>query len=200
MDATVQRVSARTSVLVFPGYNASDRSTVVLRAAVAAGGHEVHGWGMGRNEGPSDRTKAGLVARLTELSERRDQPVALIGWSLGGAYAHWLARSMPELVRSVVTLGSPLNRDGTPPALMMPTTSVYSRNDRIVHWQTSLLDEATARHENIEVRSLHAGLGFDPAVLWVIGDRLRRSPGRWKPFESPVWLRPAFPNSAAIQG
>ena len=75
----------------------------------------------------------------------------------------------------------------------MPTTSVYSRNDRVVHWQRSLIDERAPRHENIEVRSTHFTLGFDPAVMAVIGDRVRRDPDRWKPFRPPPLMGAAFP-------
>jgi pimeloyl-ACP methyl ester carboxylesterase len=37
--------------------------------------------------------------------------VLLVGWSLGGVYARELAREVPEMVRAVVTLGSPFSGD-----------------------------------------------------------------------------------------
>jgi pimeloyl-ACP methyl ester carboxylesterase len=37
--------------------------------------------------------------------------VLLVGWSLGGVYARELAREVPDLVRAVVTLGSPFSGD-----------------------------------------------------------------------------------------
>ena len=37
--------------------------------------------------------------------------VSIVGWSLGGVYARDLALQAPELVRSVITLGSPFAND-----------------------------------------------------------------------------------------
>src|SRR3546814_18705580 len=46
------------------------------------------------------------------ISARHDgRTVSLIGWSLGGAMARALAVGLPEIVRSVITLGSPLGGD-----------------------------------------------------------------------------------------
>lgn len=186
---------SRTRVLVLPGLAASDTSTTVMRSVLKAQGHKAHGWRLGRNEGPTDETVGQLRARLRELAERDGESIALVGWSLGGLYSHWLARSDPTLVRSVITLGSPLARQGPRPSLPVPTTSVYSRNDNVVPWRASVVDDTIFGHENVEVRSPHLGLGFDPAVLHVISDRLRRPVSRWKPFRPPLWMKPAFPTS-----
>ena len=43
----------------------------------------------------------------------------------------------------------------------VPSTSLYSRNDGIVHWQSCLEDEGLNR-ENVEVSSSHTGMGFHP--------------------------------------
>ena len=37
--------------------------------------------------------------------------VSIVGWSLGGVYARDLALQMPDMVRSVITLGSPFVND-----------------------------------------------------------------------------------------
>jgi alpha-beta hydrolase superfamily lysophospholipase len=37
-----------------------------------------------------------------------DEPILLVGWSLGGLYAREFARAEPQCVRAVVTLGSPV--------------------------------------------------------------------------------------------
>lgn len=185
----------RRRVLVLPGYAASDNSTQVIRAALAGRGHRTHGWRLGRNTGPDEATTSGLLARVESLHEREGAPIALVGWSLGGVYAHWIARTHPELVHSVTTLGSPLQKDGRPPKpLSVPVTSVYSRNDRVVPWSASLVDDSAWRHENVEVRAGHLAMGFDPAVLFLIENRIRQDPDRWKPFVAPLSLRLGFPS------
>ena len=45
--------------------------------------------------------------RIAELHDTHGRRVTLIGQSLGGIYARLLARERPELIRQVITLGSP---------------------------------------------------------------------------------------------
>ncbi len=187
-------MTTRTRVLVLPGLAAGDRSTQAIRTSLATRGHHAHGWQLGRNSGPNEQTVPLLIKRLTELFERDREPVALVGWSMGGLYAHWLARAVPHFIHSVTTLGSPLRMQGSPAeVLRVPTTSVYSRRDRIVPWRSSRIDETARRHENVEVRSTHLTLGFDPAVLYLINDRISQVPSDWQPFVAPALLRTAFP-------
>jgi pimeloyl-ACP methyl ester carboxylesterase len=195
-EAATKRIATpfeRVRVLVLPGLAASDRSTIAIRAALTSQGHRVHGWNLGRNPGPTAEITDGLRRRFFDLAERDDEPIALVGWSLGGLYAHRLAEFAPNKVRSVVTMGSPLRGGTGLPALRVPTASIWSRNDGVVSWQRSLVDASAPRHENIEVRSTHFTLGFDPAVLWAVGDRVRRDPDRWKPFRAPALISSAFP-------
>lgn len=183
-----------TRVLVIPGLAASDHSTQLIRSSLALRGHNAQRWRLGRNTGPSEATAAGLADRLKELHQRDGQPVALVGWSLGGLYSHWLAQKTPHLVHSVTTLGSPLGRSGRAPrALSVPVTSVYTRGDRVVPWRNSLLDSTLRRHQNVEVRGTHLTLGVDPAVLYLINDRVEQDPATWQPFRPPRVFRPAFP-------
>lgn len=187
-------MTARARVLVLPGLAAGDRSTQAIRAALVSRGHYAHGWRLGRNSGPDEETIPQLTERLTELFNRDQQPVAIVGWSMGGLYAHWLARAVPEKVHSVTTLGSPLRWQGAAArVLRVPTTSVYTRRDRIVPWRSSLIDGSAHRQENVEVRSTHLTLGFDPAVHYLINDRVGQSPDTWQPFKAPTLLRGAFP-------
>jgi pimeloyl-ACP methyl ester carboxylesterase len=95
-------------VLVIPGFLATDRTTMPLRKALAQDGWRVHGWGLGWNRGVKHDTILRLRERLDDIS---DQPVLLVGWSLGGLFARELARTSPERVRAVVTLGSPFSGD-----------------------------------------------------------------------------------------
>ena len=206
-------------VLVLPGLMADDASTRVLRATLRRLGYRVHGWRLGRNIGPTAACVSGMRDRIADLSDRYGRPLSLVGWSLGGIFARDLARRTPDSVRQVITLGSPFrltrhsqsrasrafdryshlhvqNRSlplepaGQP--LPVPTTSIYSHFDGIVHWQTCL-ETPSARAENIAVIASHLGLGHHPAAIWAIADRLAQPEGTWTPFRPPVFLRPAFP-------
>ena len=64
----------------------------------------------------------------------------------------------------------------------VPLTSIYSRTDGVVAWQCSL-EPAGPLSENIEVMGSHIGLGVNPAVLYVIADRLAQPEGAWHPFD-----------------
>jgi pimeloyl-ACP methyl ester carboxylesterase len=209
-------------VLVLPGLLADDVSTRALRGVLRRLGYDVHGWGLGRNIGPTAACVKGMRALVDHLADKHGKPVSLIGWSLGGIFARDLARRTPDSVRQVVTLGSPfrlarhsqsratkvfdrfshlhvehrtlpLESENTP--LTVPATSIYSHYDGIVHWQTCL-DTPGERCENIAVMASHLGLGHHPASIWAVADRLAQPEGQWKPFRAPMFLRPAFPKPA----
>lgn len=66
--------------------------------------------------------------------------------------------------------------------LVVPSTSIYSRTDGVVAWESSLeLDSDTT--ENIEIESSHCGLGHHPLALYAIADRLAQPEGKWAPFD-----------------
>ena len=182
------------TVLVMPGLGASDLSTGPLRRFLRGLGYDVHGWGLGRNEGPTARMLDGVGQRFLELHGRRGEGVSLVGWSMGGIFARRLARLNPDAVRQVITLGSPyrmLSETGSS-TLRMPTTAVYSRTDGIAPWR-SCFDGFGSQHEAVEVVGSHCGLGHHPAVLHVVADRLAQPQGAWKPFEARGLWRPWFP-------
>ena len=66
-------------------------------------------------------------------------------------------------------------------SLRVPATSVFSRADGVVHW-SSCRHVLRTRRENVEVRGSHLGLGHNPAVLWLLADRLGMAEGVWTPF------------------
>lgn len=196
-------------VLVMPGLGAGDLSTRPLRWYLRDRGYVVHGWGLGTNEGPSARMLDGVGERLTALLERHGQPLSLIGWSMGGIFARELARAAPAAARQVVTLGSPFRLAGggrsglryrhlaawrSPEAaaaaempggggrpIAAPSTSIYTKADGVVPWE-SCLETPGERRQNVEVRGSHIGLGHNPAVLWAVADRLVQAKGTWAPF------------------
>src|SRR3990170_6901687 len=211
-------------VLVLPGLGATDVSTRGLRRVLRRLGYHVHGWRLGRDVGPTAEAVTGMRDRLDELSDRYGQPVSLVGWSLGGIYARDLARRSPDAVRQVITMGSPfrlsrasqsranwlysryshlhvtaadmpLERENAP--LRVPATSIYSRYDGIVAWQACLA-QPSAYSENVAVLGSHLGLGHNPAVIWVVADRLSQPISDWAPFRAPLLLRAAFPEPDQI--
>jgi pimeloyl-ACP methyl ester carboxylesterase len=194
-------------VLVLPGLSASDISTRPLRSYLKAQGYAAHGWKLGLNHGPREGVEAGIDARLAELVGRYERKVSLIGWSLGGVFAREAARRAPELVRQVITLGSPFANEPKasnawrlyeilsgrrvddwpgretmklPPPV--PSTAIYTRTDGIVAWQ-GCREQESPTTQNIEVEGSHSGLGHNPAVLYAIADRLALPEGEWSPFD-----------------
>lgn len=196
-------------VLALPGFLASDLSMAPMRRYLSELGYETHAWRMGRNLGGLGRMREALRARLAEIHAASGRKVSLVGWSLGGVYARDLALQAPDMVRSVITLGSPFANDiratnatrlyelvsgegvddvpGLREAiagdLPVPATSIYSRTDGIVNWRTSLL-RPSATAENIEVHfASHLGIGVNPAALWAVADRLAQAEGQFRHFD-----------------
>jgi pimeloyl-ACP methyl ester carboxylesterase len=172
-------------------------------------GYDSYAWKMGRNVGGVARMRASLRDRLTEIYDATGRKVSVVGWSLGGVYARDLALQAPSMVRSVITLGSPFAndvtatnatrlyealsgepveanselRDAIAGDLPVPATSIYSRTDGIVNWQTCLL-RPSATAENIEVHlASHIGLGVNAAALWALADRLAQAEGEFSQFD-----------------
>ena len=165
--------------LVIPGFIASDRTTMELRRALADAGFRVHPWRHGINWGARADTLEQLK-RAVDLCEH-DQPMLLVGWSLGGLYAREIARAEPECARAVVTLGSPVwgdrrrytnvwklyervaghpvdqppipDSDEKPP---VPTLAIWSRRDGIVGVPAARGTERT-RDKEAEIDSTHMG-------------------------------------------
>jgi len=200
-------------VLVLPGFMASDRSTIPLRTFLRSKGYAVSAWELGRNLGPTPEVMAGLPRHLRSIVQEYGRKVSLVGWSLGGVYARWLARIDPDRVRYVVTLGTPVRRvvettsnasglfdylrpyheEGHPSLdngmpLDVPTTAIHTRSDAIVPWQTCMIDPG-AQSENVRVAGSHSGLGFNPAALYVVADRLALPEGEWLPLRVKRWAR-----------
>ncbi len=200
------------AVMVFPGLSASDASTIPLRHYLQSLNYKPWGWEQGFNFGPRAGVLDEARRNLTRAYESTGRKVSLIGWSLGGVYARELAKELPHMVRSVITLGTPfagshkstnawriyeltsgrkIERESEsydlPAAPTVPTTSIYSRTDGVVAWQASIQapDTANPHTENIEVLASHVGLGVNPSAWWAVADRLAQAEGEWKPFVGP---------------
>ncbi|ANY21342.1 Alpha/beta hydrolase family protein [Tsuneonella dongtanensis] len=208
-------------VLVLPGFLASDSSTGPMRRLLGQLGYDVAGWKLGRNV-RVDNVRVQEMARcVVELNDRTGRKISIVGWSLGGVFARELAKLDPDRVRQVITLGSPIsdNRDhsnarrlfemlnGREPEPMrqgnfrklaeappVPTTSILTKADGVVHWRGSIQHPDTnPQTENIEVFASHIGLGVNPAVMLAIADRLAQPEGEWSPFAARGIASLAFP-------
>ena len=98
-------------VLALPGFLASDLSMAPMRRYLSELGYDAYAWQMGRNTRGLMQMRAGLRDRLSAIHATTGRKVSIIGWSLGGIYARDLALWAPEMVRSVITLGSPFAGD-----------------------------------------------------------------------------------------
>ncbi|MFB9262110.1 esterase/lipase family protein [Bradyrhizobium erythrophlei] len=196
-------------VLALPGFLASDLSMAPMRRYLKELGYDAYAWNMGRNFGGVASRRGALRDLLKRVHDSSGRKVSIVGWSLGGIYARDLALQMPDMVRSIITLGSPFANDiratnatrlyellsgeavddipeiraAIAGDMPVPATSIYSRTDGIVNWRTSLL-RPSATAENIEVHfASHIGLGVNPAALWAVADRLALPEGEFRPFD-----------------
>jgi pimeloyl-ACP methyl ester carboxylesterase len=212
-------------VLVLPGFMADDRTTISLRRHLRRRGYLVRGWQLGRNIGPTTAAIEGMRRTVDDMASSTGRRVSLVGWSLGGMYARELARLLPDAVRQVVSLGSPMRLRSVAQThtdhmydrfrhrhderyrmpgyryvdapLEVPSSSIYTRTDGIVPWRACLQQEGR-RSENIEVRGSHCGLGHNLAAVLAIDDRLAQAEGGWRRFEPPSALRPMYPRPARV--
>lgn len=94
-------------VLLIPGFLVGDATLHPLTSFLREAGHYPHSVGIGHNVDCSERSVARVTAVAEELAQRYARPITLLGHSRGGLFARVLARRRPELVSSVITLGSP---------------------------------------------------------------------------------------------
>ena len=215
-------------VMTLPGFGGADGSTALLRRFIERWGYEAHPWSLGRNMDPGAAREMGAVltfmdevvhtvgARLRQIHRRSGKRVSLVGWSLGGLYARQLAAAYPDLVRQVITLGTPFGdprstiiwpimqrlRDARDPSeadlrawidraqvpIEVPLSVIWSRTDGFVHPSIAVQPDGP-RTENIHVCSSHAGFGVNPLAFYVVADRLAVAEGQWRPFDRSGWRR-----------
>lgn len=197
-------------VLVLPGFMSSDFSTGLLRKFINKSGYTAYGWDLGTNRAEVKYLKL-LLEKVDAIYQKHGEPISLVGWSLGGVYARQLAKNRPEIIRQVITLGSPFqgiqhannvawvynlfsdrervkeqNLDlflDIPKPAPVPTTAIYSKEDGIVPWKLCM-EEEDEIHQNVQVRGSHFGLGVNATVLEIIADRLSYEKHNWVYFEA----------------
>ena len=95
------------SVVLVPGFLASDLSLEELHGWLERLGYRVHSSGLGRDDDCPD-----VLAKLLESVEdtvlAMGRRVALIGHSMGGTLARAAAVRRPDLISQVICLGSPI--------------------------------------------------------------------------------------------
>lgn len=196
-------------VVVIPPFGAGDAFTTVARNYLRTRGYVPHKWAVPEVLGIHQLVSI-AIRRLEEIVDRAGGTrVTLIGHSLGGIYAREIARHSPHHIRQIITVGSPfagdlksnyvwpmyeavtgtrvdsiptsyLERMNEPPPVR--TTAIFSRTDGVAAWWSCVEREEPAA-ENIEVPGSHIGLLHNPAVLYVIADRLAQPEDEWTPFE-----------------
>ncbi len=184
-------------VMVIPGFLCGDPSTYALRRFLSRLGYRSLKWKQGINWGPQPGVRTRLLHRVNEIQRVHKQPVTLVGWSLGGYYARELACIRPDLVREVITLGSPLmqgtlnstavwyafvwlNQRHMPqlhygeldfPQPRVPCLSIYTRDDGIVPWECCVPPRGHAG-DCVQVPGSHIGLIANPEVMRLLATRL----------------------------
>lgn len=176
-------------VMLLPGFGAHPVRMRPMLRGLAAAGHRPHEWGLGFNFGPTPENFAYLLNRVADLARTEAQPVALIGWSLGGLFAREIAKNRPEAVGRVITMGTPFSGDrrnnnawrayelvtghavDEPPIAAdfsvkppVPTIALWSPRDGIVS-PRSACGWPGERDRAVALRCNHLGFANDPRAI-----------------------------------
>lgn len=214
------------AVVTIPGFGGADGCMAIMRLYLNRWGYDAHTWGLGRNLIKDkvqsldevlrycESIESSLVERIERIADKSGEKVSLIGWSMGGIYANSIAQTHPDLVRQIITLGSPIGdprgtsvwhimkraMGGTIPDHLQNVDGWIARKDQQAERKvrTSIIysenDGAVSRGsaiidghhlvENIHVPSSHVGFAHNPLVYWVLADRLSQNPTDWLDFNA----------------
>jgi pimeloyl-ACP methyl ester carboxylesterase len=184
------------AVLLLPASLQADPYTACVRQLLAALGYAPYGWELGVNLGPTAHLLRGALNRLAELSQLHG-PVSVVGFSMGGLFARWLAQREPAQVRRVITVCSPFSDParslfvpldrvlhlwpgvdlrslaeevGRP--LTVPGSFLFTRDDGVVAWE-HCCDQSPGA-ENIEITGPHVLIAQNPETLRIVAEVLAR--------------------------
>jgi pimeloyl-ACP methyl ester carboxylesterase len=176
-------------VMLLPGFGASPGRMRRMHHALEDAGHVVQDWGLGFNLGPTPENFVFLMRRVGAMARLHNQPVALVGWSLGGLFAREIARRQPASVGRVITMGTPFSGDrrannawrayqvitghnvdeppiecdfaAKPP---VPTIALWSPRDGVIS-PRSACGWPGERDRAVAMRCNHLGFAKDPRVI-----------------------------------
>ena len=170
-------------VMALPGWLANDTYLQPLLGWLGRIGYTPVASGIKRNSGRLAPLIRDAGDRVAASVREKGRPATLVGHSLGGVIARGIARQRPEIVRQVITIGSPLNFDAAPIGAPIPLTAIYSRSDRIVRYPRALAPNGTYRDganqdrgRNIEVAGCHCGMAFNSQVYRILAQLLPENP------------------------
>lgn len=95
-------------VMLIPGFLAGDTSLTRMAVWLRSGDWTLARSGIRRNVDCMERVVEGVEERLERAVQAAGRPALLVGQSRGGSVARAVAVLRPDLVDTVVTLGSPL--------------------------------------------------------------------------------------------
>lgn len=185
-------------VLVLPGFATNPLRMRYMARQLERAGHKAKRWGLGFNWGAREDTLVQLESRLDEVCARYEQPVVLLGWSLGGLFARELAKRKPDCISKVITMGSPFSgsprannvwrayqfiaghRVDQPPietdlASKPPveTVALWSPNDGAIH-PRSAAGYPGERDRAIALRCTHMGFSYSVEAIDAVLRELER--------------------------
>lgn len=171
-------------VMLLPGFATHPVRMRYMARQLEKAGHKVKRWGLGFNFGPTPENFEILERRLDILYRRYDEPVFLVGWSLGGLFARELAKRHPDQVQKVITMGSPFSGNprannawriyqfitghsvDAPPVAgdtaakpPVPTVALWSPKDGIIS-PRSACGKAGERDRAVALRCTHLGFAY----------------------------------------
>lgn len=182
-------------VVLIAGFGSGDNALLPLRVLLNRLGHDARPVRLGRITDDVEALAPQVAGISLRIAEQAGQPVALVGWSIGGVLAREAARDDPAAIRHVITLGTPVvggpsytalaprydpgrlaeirarvdERNRTP--IEVPITAVWSPNDGVVTPE-ACIDHHSPNVDHVAVRSSHVGLGFDPDVWSTVATTL----------------------------
>lgn len=183
-------------VIVVPGLLSNNFATIILRKYLNKIGYKAFSWQSGFNLGRLESLPV-IINQVEKTASQFNQKVVLIGWSMGGIFVREVAKNQPNLIKKVITIGSPfadvnapnhakwtydfLNRntkvdqnivDQIHLPASIPTIALYSKTDGMVPWEACMEIEENETHKNIEISSCHFGMGANPNVLKAVAENL----------------------------